>query len=352
MQVPFPEMTELLLLAFHETPPVIPESSLGGSAPRLRALEFGAIQFPGLPKLLLSATHLVDLELSHIPHSGYFSPEAMVALLSVLSSLETLYLHFESPQSHPDWESRRPPPFKRSIIPSLTDLFFKGVNEYLEDLMTCIDTPQLGYFYIIFFNQIDFDSPRLAQFIDRTPTFRARDEAHVQFENSVVNIELTNRTHQSGFTTSRIGILCRKQDWQLSSIAQVCNSSLPPLSMVEHLYIEHQYSQLAWKNDAVENTLWLELLLPFIAVKNLYLVEEFAAGIAAALQELVGGRITEVLPSLQNIFVEGLEPWDPLQEYIGEFVAGRQLSGHPVAISVWNKEEEEIGTPPFVPPTA
>jgi hypothetical protein len=46
-------------------------------------------------------------------------------------------------------------------------------------------------------------------------------------------------------------------------------------------------------------------------VKNLYLSKEFAPGIAAALQELVGARITEVLPSLQNIFVEGLEPLGP-----------------------------------------
>ena len=46
---------------------------------------------------------------------------------------------------------------------------------------------------------------------------------------------------------------------------------------------------------------------PFTGVENLYLCGEFAPGIAATLQELVGGRIIEVLPSLQNIFVEGLE---------------------------------------------
>ncbi|SRR5713101_4798067 len=90
-------------------------------------------------------------------------------------------------------------------------------------------------------------------------------------------------------------------------------------------------------NDAIENTLWLQLFLPFTAVKNLYLSEEFAPGIAAALQELVGSRITEVLPSVQNIFVEALESLGPLQENIGRFVAARQLSDRPIAISVWNK---------------
>ncbi len=82
-------------------------------------------------------------------------------------------------------------------------------------------------------------------------------------------------------------------------------------------------------------------------MKNLYLSKEFAPGIAAALQELVGARITEVLPNLQNIFVEALEPSGPFQENIGQFVAARELSSHPVAISDWDrfgwneKEEEE-----------
>jgi hypothetical protein len=57
----------------------------------------------------------------------------------------------------------------------------------------------------------------------------------------------------------------------------------------------------------------------------------------AALQELIGGRIAEVLLSLQNIFVEGLESLGPFQENIERFVAARQLSGHPIAVSVWSK---------------
>ena len=59
-------------------------------------------------------------------------------------------------------------------------------------------------------------------------------------------------------------------------------------------------------------------------------VQEFAPGIVAALQELFGDRITEVLPSMRNIFVEGLEASGPFQEKIGQFVAARQLSDHPI----------------------
>jgi F-box-like len=336
MQVPFPELTDLQLWTHDKTPPVIPDSFLDGSAPRLRIFRLDGIPFPGLPKLLLSATHLVQLLLTNIPHSGYLSPEAIVAPLSVLPSLEVLSLELQSPESRPDWGL---PPPKRSILPALNVFYFSGVTEYLEELVTRIDTPQLDTMDLTFFNQIDFACPRLAQFINCTPTLKALDEAHVQFTDGTASIIFRYQTNESGYGELLINILCREPDWQLSSIEQVCNSSLHPLSMVEDLYIEHEYSELVWKDDAIENTLWLQLLLPFTAVKNLYLSKDFAPGIAAALQELAGG-ITEVLSSLQNIFVEGLEPSGPFQKNIGQFVAARQLSDYPIAISDWDKDTD------------
>ena len=84
--------------------------------------------------------------------------------------------------------------------------------------------------------------------------------------------------------------------------------------MIEDLYIEDRYLQLIWKDDVVENTLWLQLSLPFTAVKNLFISKEFTPGIAAALQTLVGERTMEVLPSLQNIFVYRIKISGSLQE--------------------------------------
>ena len=332
LQVPFPELTHLYLYASGETLPVIPDSFLGGSAPRLRNFFLSGIPFPGLQKLLLSATHLVQLTLFYIPHSGYISPEAIVGLISVLSSLELLDIEFRSPQSRPDRETRRPPQSERSVIPALTLLQFRGVIEYLEDLVTRIDTPQLDDMRITFFNQIDFDIPRLAQFINRSPKLRKQD-VHVRFYEHTVRVG-----PPLGIPALAIAISCEEPDWQLSAIEQVCNSSLQPLSTVEDLYIEHHYSRRVWKSEAIENTLWLQLLLPFAAVKNLYLSKEFAPGIAATLQELVGGRITEVLPALQNIFVKGFEPSGAFQKNIGQFADARQLSGHLIAISDWDED--------------
>jgi hypothetical protein len=59
--------------------------------------------------------------------------------------------------------------------------------------------------------------------------------------------------------------------------------------------------------------------------------------VAPALQELVGGRATEVLPTLENIFLEGFWPSGPVYEGIEKFVAARRLTSHPVAVSRWDK---------------
>ena len=45
--------------------------------------------------------------------------------------------------------------------------------------------------------------------------------------------------------------------------------------------------------------------------------------------------MTEVLPTLRNIFLEGFHPSGPVQEGIGRFIATRQVSGHPIAVSRW-----------------
>ena len=326
MRVPFPELTDLSLSSWDDETSVIPDSFLGGSAPRLRSLTLEGIPFPGLPTLLLSATHLVQIWLTNIPDSGYVSPEAMVVLLSVLSRLETLSLEFQYPQSRLYWETQSLPP--RSLLPTLCKFHFKGVTEYLEDFVAMIDAPRLEILKITFFEQIDFDTPRLAQFINRTSKLGICDEARVQFSYTSACVLL-------GAGCLQILIKCSGPDLQLSSVAQICNSFLP--SAVEDLYIEHGYSQLLdWHNRAVDNTLWIQLLLPFTAVKNLYLSVEFMPGIAAALQDLVDAGIIEVLPSLQNIFVQ----MGPFQENFGQFVAARELSGHPIAIFEWHRLTE------------
>jgi hypothetical protein len=332
MQEPFPELTDLRL-SFNEELPIIPDSFLGGFAPSLRVLILDGIPFPGLPKLLLSATYLVYLHLNNIPHSGYISPEAVVTALSTLTSLHSLQLIFRSPRSHPDQASRLPPPLTRTVLPALTAIWFKGVCEYLDDLVARIDAPQLNILRMTFFNDIVFDAPQFIRFISRTPTLKAAENAHVVFGHRRAMINSSSRYE--------VGISCRELDWQVSSLERLCASHFPPLPTFEDLYIYQPLlgEQPDWR-DNIENTLWLDLLHRFATVKNLYLSKEFAPRIVAVLQELVGGRTTEVLPTLQNIFLEEVEPAGRVQEDIGKIVAARRLSGHTITVSHWERDLE------------
>ena len=338
MQVPFPELTELSLCSFEDTSSVIPDSFLGGSAPRLLHFELDGISFPNLPNLLLSTNHLVSLSLTDNSLSGRISPETIIALLSVLTSLKTLLLEFHFLRPLLGWESRSSPLPKRSILPALDQFYFEGVTEYLEDLVTFMDAPQLKTSNISFTNQIDVSCPRLGRFINCTSTLSAPNKARVQFDDHSAIFKLQYPTSKSSHYHLLIEIPRRESDLLLSSIGQVCNSFLHTISTVEDLYIERQYFPVDWENDAIGNTLWFQLLLPFTAVKNLYLSKEFAPCIAAALRALVGGSITRLFPSLQNIFVEGLESSRLFQDNIEQFVAARHLSGHPFAVSVWDED--------------
>ncbi|KAF8472224.1 hypothetical protein DFH94DRAFT_192314 [Russula ochroleuca] len=293
MQVPFPELTHLVLWSVDETVSVLPDSLFGGSAPRLEDLWLDGIPFLGLPKLLLSATHLHALRLERIPDSGYILPEAIVTALSPLTRLRILRLEFQSPRSFPDRASRHLPPQTRTVLPALTELSLKGVSEYLEVVMALIDAPQLYSLRITFFNDIVFDAPQLAKFISRPPTLKDLTTARVTFEHDVASIGLSSQT--SGYGSLSVSIPCRELDWQVSSMEQVCTSCLPPLSMLDDLYIKILHPNPNWQ-DNIENAQWLELLHSFTAVKNLYLSEKIARRIVPALEELVGAERQKCCP--------------------------------------------------------
>ena len=338
MQNPFPMLEELSLGFYDDMMPVISDSFLGGSAPRLQTLWLVNVAFPKLPNLLSSATDLVSLDLQEIPHSGYISPEAMVTCISLLTRLKSLFLAFRSPRPRPDRAGKFLPQLPRTLLPALTYLEFTGVTEYLEDLVARIDVPLLKGTIITFFNHLVFDISQFPNFIRRTETFTVIDQADVLLNSYNITITFSPKVKTVDSVRLELGISCTKLDWQLSALAQVCNLCLPTLPSLERLSIcDKQYLLPDWQDD-MENTQWLELLHPFVTVKDLYLSKEVALRVASVLQELSEERVTEVLPSLQDIFVDGLQPSGPVQEVFHKYVTarGRQVSGHPVAIHSWD----------------
>jgi len=331
MKKPFPKLTYLKLNSNDGNVPILPDSFLGGSAPRLHTFNLGGIPFPAMRKLLLSIRNLVALRLWSIPHSGYISPEEIVTCLSALTGLKIFVLGFRSPQSRVSGGgTRRPPPLTRIVLAALTKVRFKGNSEYLEDIVSYIDTPLLDYFKITFFNQLIFDTPLLRHFISRTETIKTHYRANVGFYDRRAEIRFSPQEGTAVHEGLSLRTSCTPLDWQLSSLAQVCSSSLPPLYTLEHLKILRYRSH--WEDD-IEGTQWLELLFPFTSVKHLVLSRGSAPLVAPALQELARDSVIGVLPMLQNLHLEGpTRPKRRVKEAIRQFIAARQLSGHLVAV--------------------
>jgi len=337
MSEPFPALIELGLRSFAEDLLTLPDSFLGGSAPRLRSLDLCGISSPAIGKLLLSTHDLVTLSLDIIPPSGYISPEAMVPILSALTRLESLHLNFDIFQIWTHGASQRPPALTRVVLPALTNFSFYGNSEYLGDFVSRIDAP-LDCIAMTFFDELVVsDIPLLRDFIDRTKILNVPHRAETSFSNIRGRISLFQRkgdvdfkvlsfeTPTSGFTLGS----------QISSLTEVCSLLLPPLPSLEHLgiykYRSKRFSSLR-RHHEVDTTLWMELLRPFITVKDLVLGQPLILSVASTLQELVGERGTEILPALQNIFLEGFQSSDPVPEGIMKFIAARERSGLPVNV--------------------
>ena len=117
-------------------------------------------------------------------------------------------------------------------------------------------------------------------------------------------------------------------------MVQLCGSSLHDPSALKRLDVCK--SQIGPVLYEVETPQWLDLFHPFAGLEDLHIGRGLVLHYALALRELAGERVTEVLPALQNLFIEGLEPSGPIQEALGRFVAARQLSGLPVTVHSWD----------------
>ena len=336
---PFPALTDLQLSSFQQgNVPVLPDSFLGGSAPRLRSLNLVGIPFPSVGKLLASTTNLVRLSLCRIPHSGYITHKSIVSCLSILPRLKAFSLGFQYPQSHAHRGlGRPPPPLTRSVIPNLNFLYFYGNIEYLEDILSHIETPLLTQSEFHFFNQLVFDTPLLGHFFRHTEALMTIHRAHVEFSTCAVVATFLGQEEMANNDREdlRLEVACKPLDWQISALSQVLNSFVSSLENLKSLEIAvRPVPHKDWQSE-IEVIQWLELMYPFMLVKDITLeFEDSVRLIAPALQELSGERHTQILPALQNLFLRTYH-WQPsghVKNAIEQFIATRQFDGRPVTV--------------------
>ena len=223
----------------------------------------------------------------------------MVACLSGLNRLEEFELGFRSPQI---WRGRHLPPSTRCVLPALTSLLFNESCEYLEDLISPIDSRLLDNLDVIV-HDLELDTPQLAEFADRTSKLKALREAHVVFDglDMFVSFPWTRRRGLYFPWTRRRGLHFRIKLMleEVSVMVQLCTSSFlrTVIPMTRRLYILY--------SDEVEDNQWVDLLRPFTSVQSLYLSQDISPHIVPTMVWIIEEGTMEVLPSAEYFLGKG-----------------------------------------------
>ena len=336
MEHSFPVLRYLWVQLYLPIENTISRSFLGGSAPSLQDLVLIGVPFQALPELLLYTTNLVRLWYDNIPRSGYILPQAMVTSLSPLTRLESLSLTFPSPHSLQGRLIRVPSPHAHALLPTLTYFRYQGGVEYIEELLAQIDAPLLVSIVLTLFHQEVLDVSQLAKFVRCANKLSLVNRAEVAPRRSCISVIFSQEllVGRVDPKTLKLYLGCHKSDMPLSYIAQFCSSCLPTFSQFEFLHI-YVPPHDTWQDFIViddQDSQWPELLRPFNPVKNLHLSKHVASRVVQVLRGRSTGRVMELLPALEAIFISDLERFGPVMEAISDFADARQLSGHPVSI--------------------
>ena len=359
MQEPFPVLTHLSITSQSGIVSTLPDGFLGGSAPSLQQLDLCDILYPALPTLLLSTSNLVSLRLDNIPPTGYISPEAMVSRLATSPKLEILYIEFDKLASLRDLIIS--PPITRTILPSLLKFSYSGACKYLEDFVSRIDTPQLNSVEICYFWgwNINFDLPQLSTFIDRSEALKEslsrrckvmvnEDEDLISFCVGRTNSDEAERWHPK---PGILVCLADARDGQISHLANILGYIFPVLPDMVHCtidYVQRPMSELESLSEEEnrDGLDWLQLLHQLSSPRTLFVSDDIASVISQALTHVDNEIITELLPALQLLCLEGLKKEENLSmPSVHKFLAARQDSGHPITFVETKEEfEEKLGS--------
>jgi hypothetical protein len=343
-QQSFPALTEFRLLSY-EPAPALPDSFLGGSAPHLRYLSLESVSFPALPNLLMSASHLVHLDLTDT-HSGFISSK-MVTALSVLTRLESMCLTFKYPELDSNLENRAPPPQTPTVLPALMELELRGYGQYLDDFVARIEVPSIDFLEIKVTRRrfVVVDFLHLPQFIGRIENFRAFDHAWFRLDKHVMDVTFGPQgwTHPGGLQLKFL----LDANGPLSSLVEACNTSLLPLRHLSNLtYFEISTRYPNSHSQSESNTvdpLWLEVLHQFSSARSLSLGSmEFVPPVAFTLKQVIEEGMTDVLPAIQRLSVSTPLSAGPIRDGIEEFVTARGLSDSEMASHSESRSEWRI----------
>jgi hypothetical protein len=331
---PFSELENLVLLSRDRGRCLILSNAflLGPTwGPRLRILHLTRIAFLELPQLLYASRNLVDLQLHEVIYPSNFSAEAFTIALSGMTQLRSLSLHFLPPTDPVAYRVvMNMSSVERVTLPSLTHFDFRGITNFLKELMARIHAPRLGDIKLTFFNKFTSDLSDLSaliEFIDRIEMHKSPRRADILSFEGNITIALTQPGTPTRF---RLRLSCKPLSEQLSSMAQICVQLSAFLINVEDLRINAQRPSRL--EDGLYSEGWLEPINLFTGVKRLQVSGNLSRDILHSLQ-LRDKRRKFGLPALHKLCVlQPLPRHAPFREAVVSLMTSRRRSGRPISV--------------------
>ena len=282
-------------------------------------------------QLLTTAVGLVTLDLALYHPSTYFQPSVLLQLLSLMPQLEMFLIFFYFAILNRDVERQlmRTPITTHVTLLNLHTFAFLAVSAYSEAVLSRITTPRLEKFQICYLKQLTFSVPQLLQFMGRTNNLRF-GLVQFSFHSERVYVRVNPLETNMPLGAFSINVNCWHLDWQVSSVAQICNALSQMFSSVEHLTLAHEtHSQSSEEHNEVDRTEWRKLLRSFSNVKTLRIGRGLVGELSRCLLSEDGEHPLEPLPELQELTYSES---DNSNVTFASFIDARQNAGRPVTL--------------------
>ena len=298
-------------------------------APHLRHLALSGFACPIRSRLHPAAASLVTLILIINHQSAYFQPYVLLQWISFMPQLESLAISFSFPVPNRDVERQLThiPITTHITLPNLHLFWFQGVSAYLEAVVCRMTAPGLESLQIRLFKQLTFSVPRLAQFMNTLENLKF-DDAVIMFKDKEVDVLMFFR--ETDTYAFGVSVDCWHFDWQVSSVAQICNGLSQVFSPVEHLTLEHEaHSQPSEEDNGVDRIEWRKLLGSFSNVRTLRVKDGLVEELSHCLRLEDGELPIELLPELQELTYSGS---GDAGDAFTSFIDARRNAGRPVTL--------------------
>ena len=337
IEKPFSELQDLVLLSQDDVPLTLPITFQCGQ--RLRHLHSTGIAFPALlqPLYSTSSTNLINLQLHDAFLPQEFSPLILKNILSEMTQLRSLSLHFCSTI---DYHFPVPSYGECVVLLVLTHLDYQGSMSYLKGIVTMVDAPSLESIEITFNNPF-LTLPKLIMFIDLIEMHRSHHGAYVWSSEPTVSFSLER---PGSHMRLKFQSSSKPSLMQISSMAQIClDFSIPLFNDKGYMYV--CASRPSGRMASSHNRKLLEPLDLFTGEKSLHLDTNHWVHILHTSQPR---RHENVLPPMDKLYIP--QPGSChafLREVVVSVMASRRLSGYPIAVEYEERrdiiEQRETG---------